>query len=74
MSGESTDDPWARWRWFEFSLSQGVNNLCTFAIEEKAQKKKNFNLKHNINSYMNIYVPNFSYFSLPHIRRAKASD
>jgi hypothetical protein len=39
--------------WFELSLCQGVNNLHTFATEKKAQgKRRIFNLKYNIKSFM----------------------
>jgi hypothetical protein len=45
--------PGLRWGWFELSLDQGVNNLHTFAIEKKAQRKRGmFNLKCNIKLYM----------------------
>jgi hypothetical protein len=44
--------PWARRGRFELSLCQGVNNLHTFAIGKKAQRKRMFNLKYNIKSYM----------------------
>jgi hypothetical protein len=32
--------PRARRKWFEWSLSQDVNNLHTFAAEKKAQRKE----------------------------------
>jgi hypothetical protein len=41
------------WGWFELFVGQGVNNLHIFAIEKKAQgKRRMFNLKCNVKSYM----------------------
>jgi hypothetical protein len=33
-------DPWTEVGWFELFPCQGVNNLHTFAIEKKAQRKE----------------------------------
>jgi hypothetical protein len=45
--------PWARWRWFELSPGQSVNNLHTFAIGKQVKRKRRmFNLKYNIKSHM----------------------
>jgi hypothetical protein len=45
--------PWTRKGWFELSLSQGVNNPQTLAMEKEAQRKTGmFNLKHSIKLYM----------------------
>jgi hypothetical protein len=37
-------DPWAAVG-LELPPDQGVNNLCIFAIEKKAQRRRMFNLK-----------------------------
>jgi hypothetical protein len=51
--GRGMGGPWARWGQFELSLCQGMNNLHTFAIGKKPQRKRRmFNLKYNIKSYM----------------------
>jgi hypothetical protein len=42
---------WARWRWFELSWCQDVENLHTFSVEKKAwRKRRMFNMKYNIRS------------------------
>jgi hypothetical protein len=42
-----------KWEWFELFPHQGMNNLRTFVIEKKAQRKRRiFNLKYNIKSYI----------------------
>jgi hypothetical protein len=39
-AGRGMGGPWARWGWFELSLSEGVNNLHTFANEKKLRERE----------------------------------
>jgi hypothetical protein len=51
---------WAEVRVFSVSLGQAVNNLHTFAIEKKVQRKRSMlNLKYSIKSYMFSESQNF---------------
>jgi hypothetical protein len=38
--GWGLGSPWARWKWFEVSLSKGVNNLHTFATEKTTRERE----------------------------------
>jgi hypothetical protein len=49
--GRGTGGLWAGLGLIELSLRYGVNNLHTFVIEKKAQRKRGiFNLKYSIKS------------------------
>jgi hypothetical protein len=65
MSGEGNGWSLGQVRVVELALSSGVNNLCTLAVEKKAEKEKTVQSKCNIKSCMFEESPTFSYCSVP---------
>jgi hypothetical protein len=62
--------PWAKWEWFELSLSKGVNNLHTFAIEKKAQRKRGVFNPNTTSGHECSESQTFPNSSLPHLDKS----